>query len=108
MTTLAAHQIVADIADGGLDSDLEALKSAIDRRLSARRATLTIRDYSIGTKVRFNNRTGTRYMVGQTGVISSIKVKKVVVTLDTPIGRFERPNGIPAKTVCPIEILDII
>lgn len=106
MTTV--EQLVIEIGSGLHDHGLAKIKEALASRSSVLRSSRTLKDYSIGTKVRFNERTGTRYMVGQTGTVSGIKVKKVVVTLDTAIGKYTRHDGSAAKTVCPIEILDIV
>jgi hypothetical protein len=106
MTSTA--QLVADIDAGLYDNGLSTVKEAVDKRVSSIRKTRSLADFPIGTRVRFNDLTGTRYMVGQQGVISSIKLKKVVVTLDNAIGKYHRPNGGPARTVCPIEILDLV
>ena len=101
-------EIVDLIDTGEFDSDLFALKTAIDARIKIRRAALTLKDYPIGSKVVFNDKTGTRYMVGVTGTVVEHKVKKVVVQPDIALGRFDRGTEKAARTVCPIGILDLV
>lgn len=104
----SAEQLILDIESGSYDRGLAKIKEAVDKRMRAARLSLTVADYPIGTRVRFNEQTGTAYMRGQLGTVTGIRVKKVLVTLDTPMGRFERFDGSSASTVCPIIILDRI
>jgi hypothetical protein len=102
------ENLLQAIEDGKLDSELGWLKVAVADRIKVRRAFLTVLDYPIGSKVVFNEKTGTRYMVGVTGTVVEHKVKKVVVQPDIALGRFDRGTEKAARTVCPIEILDLV
>lgn len=104
--------LIAQIEAGSFDSSLGKVKAAIDSRMSASRKTRTLDDYHVGEKVVFNELTATRYMVGQQATIVSKKLKKVVVRLETPKGRFAhtRLDGEvqSALVTAPIEILDLV
>ncbi len=105
--------LVAQIKSGTYDSSLTKLKEAIEERLMASRGSRKLSDYNIGDKVVFNELTGTRYMVGQKATIVSMKQKKVVVRLDTPMGRFARVNPITGTTesanvTVPLGIIDLV
>jgi hypothetical protein len=96
-----------------MDSDLGKIKNAVDSRSPKARASLTINDYDIGARVRFNESTGTRYMVGQYATISGKNRTKVTVRLETPMGRFARVNPGTGKVessnvTVPISIIDLV
>jgi len=103
-----------DAVDSGVfDSSIDSLIEHLTARQGIVRRKRTVGDYSIGDKVKFNSLTGTRYMIGVTGIIVAKKQKKVVVRPDVPVGRFGRLNPItkqlePADVTCPIGILDLV
>jgi hypothetical protein len=117
LTTKGSRMNTQDILDainsGSMDSDLGKIKDAIALRTPKARAALTINDYNIGARVRFNESTGTRYMVGQYATISGKNRTKVTVRLETPMGRFARVNPTTgavdsANVTVPIAIIDLV
>jgi hypothetical protein len=117
LTTKGNRMNIQDILDainsGSMDSDLGKIKNAVDSRSPKARASLTINDYDIGARVRFNESTGTRYMVGQYATISGKNRTKVTVRLETPMGRFARVNPGTGKVessnvTVPISIIDLV
>lgn len=102
--------LVTDIAAGKFDSDLEQLAKAIESRKTLMRKVRTLGDFNVGDRVKFNELTGTRYMVGQYATIVSKNRAKVVVRLETPTGRFAKylPNGEvqSANVTVPLSIID--
>lgn len=107
------NELIDAINSGAYDSDLARLKEAVTSRTSAARKALTIDDYSIGARVKFNELTGTRYMVGQYATITSKNRTKVVVRLETPMGRFARVDRATgtvesANVTVPIGIIDLV
>lgn len=130
-TTLDVLQITDMIHAGTFDADIDQLSTAVNMRLqdlgklprttthtvpasttwaAAPSKRLAISDLSVGDRVRFNPQCGTKYMIGQTGVIKSKRRTKVVVVLDTPIGRFARRDSSgsvhSAPVVAPVAILE--
>lgn len=103
--------IIAQIEAGSYDADLGKIKVAIEKRMEQARASRTIKDYNIGDRVMFNEKTGTRYMVGQFATICGKRQKKLVVRLETPMGRFAKvtPTGVvSAEVVVPLAIIDLV
>ena len=102
--------LVSQIESGVYDKELVDLQKALENRIVKLRAGRTIKDFNIGDRVVFNNLTGTRYMVGQYATIVSKRQKKLVVKLETPMGRFAKiaPNGqvISSEVVVPVSIID--
>jgi hypothetical protein len=107
---MSIETLLADISSGTYDSSLGKINEALALRLKTVRKQLTISDYNIGDKVKFNEQTGTRYMVGETATIVSKNRTKVVVRLDNPTGRFARINPVTrqvesSNVTCPIGVL---
>ena len=110
---MSIETLLADIYSGTYDSSLGKINEALAIRLKRVRKERTISDYNIGDRVKFNEQTGTRYMVGETATIVSKRRTKVVVRLDSPTGRFARLNPVTrqvesSNVTCPIGILDLI
>lgn len=110
---MSIETLLADISSGAYDSSLGKINEALAQRLKTVRKQRTISDYNIGDKVKFNEQTGTRYMVGETATIVSKNRTKVVVRLDNPTGRFARVNPVThqvesSNVTCPLGILDLI
>lgn len=103
--------IVSQIEAGAHDADLAKIQAAVEKRISQLRSSRTLKDFNVGDRVKFNNLTGTRYMVGQYATVVSKRQKKLVVKLETPMGRFAKtaPNGqvISAEVVVPLAIIDM-
>ena len=118
---------------GTFDADLTELSTAVNMRLqdlgllpkSAPATTpasapfiskpvpkgkLTIDDVAVGDKVRFNDQCGTKYMISAVATVKSKRRTKVVVVLDTPVGRFARTDSsgkvYSAPIVVPTSILE--
>jgi hypothetical protein len=107
------EQLVSDIESGTFDSSLAKIKEAVDARLKASRISRKTSDYHIGDTVVFNDLTATRYMVGRKAIVTGMKQKKIVVRLETPVGRFERINPLTGKAessdiVVPVAIVDLV
>ena len=102
--------VLSQIASGKFDDSLDKITQAAKDRLSEVRKNKKITDFSVGDRVRFNELTGTRYMVGQYAQIISKNRTKVVVRLETPVGRFARylPNGEvqSSNVTVPLSIID--
>lgn len=110
---MSIETLLTDISSGAYDSSLGKINEVVALRLKAVRKERTISDYNIGDRVKFNESTGTRYMVGQTATIISKNRTKVVVRLDNPMGRFARTNPATGKVessnvTCPVAILDLV
>ena len=110
--TLTLEAVQEAINSGDLDANLAKLKEAVDSRMKTIRTTKTNKDFGIGDKVRFNDSCGTRYVVGLTATVVGMKQKKMIVKLDTPVGRFAKylPNGevVSADITVPPGIVDLI
>ncbi len=110
--TLTAQDLIDGIKEGKFDSMLGAIQLATEERLAASRKTRTMADYNIGDKVVFNNLTATRYMVGQKATVVGRKQKKLVVRLDSAVGRFSRVSAdgtsLPTDVTVPVAIVDLI
>lgn len=105
--------LLTQIEMGEYDADLSKIFSAVETRLSKVRASKTIKDFGIGDKIKINSNCGTRYLIGHTGKVVGVKRTKLVVTFDSPIGRFARVNPATrelesANVTVPIGIVDPI
>lgn len=102
--------VLDEISKGSFDQDLTKLADAVKERLDKTRRNKSISDFNIGDRVKFNELTSTRYMVGQYATIISKNRTKVVVRLETPMGRFARylPNGEvqSSNVTVPLAIID--
>ena len=100
------------IAKGELDKQLVPLKKLIDERLSVVRVDADIKDFVVGDRVVLNDKCGTRYLIGEEGVVVGIRRSKISITFDKPKGRFARTNSkgeiYSANVVVPIGIVDKI
>ena len=83
--------LVAAIRDGRFDDDLPALVDAINERRQRSERDLTrraLQHLSVGTRVRLDEHVRPKYLQRATGTIHQIDGTTVVVSLDTPAGRF--------------------
>jgi co-chaperonin GroES (HSP10) len=91
--------ILAAIASGELDGDLDtlaiAVQAAVDRRLRERPAP----SLAVGDRVYFNALTGRKSAVGQTGTIVGKATKNFDVKLDRPDHRQQRGRWVEVTTV---------
>lgn len=105
-------EIISAVEQGDLDTKLDLLESAISERKSKIRSGITISDFSVGNKVKVNERCGTIYLRGEIGTVVGIRRTKVVIQFDNPSGRFARKNSdgtiYSSDVVVPIQILDKI
>lgn len=103
-------EIISAVEQGDLDAKLDLLESAVLERKSKIRSATTITDFSIGNRVKVNERCGTRYLRGEEGVVVGIRRTKLVIQFDNPSGRFARKNSdgtiYSSDVVVPIEIID--
>lgn len=109
MTTTAT--LIAEIADGTFDEDLDKISEALSRRQSTVRSARTVKDFPIGSSIRFNDFCGTKYLRGSTAQVVGIERTKLLVTLDKPVGRFARVsdgNVYSAQIKVPPSIVDLV
>jgi hypothetical protein len=102
--------VISAVERGDLDAKLDMLESAVLERKSKIRSAVTISDFIVGNRVKINERCGTRYLRGETGVVVGIRRTKLVVHFDNPTGRFARKHAdgtiYSSDVVVPIEIVD--
>lgn len=102
----------AEIAAGVHDNDLAVICKAAGDRLIVTRTERKITDFCIGDRVKLNDLCGTQYLRNCTGYIVSKRRTKVIIKLDTPIGRFVRvtSDGVreSSEITVPVSILDKI
>lgn len=103
--------VLEGISSGKFDNDLSALGTAVKDRQVHVRKNKTISDFNVGDRVKFNEQTGTRYMVGQYATVVSKNRTKLVVRLETPMGRFIRVDSTgnvkSADVTVPAGIIDL-
>ena len=103
-------EIISSIELGEFDAKLNLLEKAVLERKSKIRSAVTISDFIVGNRVKINERCGTRYLRGETGVVVGIRRTKLVVHFDNPTGRFARKHAdgtiYSSDVVVPIEIVD--
>ena len=108
----STETLVREIELGVHDNDLANLEKALTERLRATRQARTIKDYGVGDKVVFNSLCGTQYLQGATGVVVGLKQKKLLVKLDSPMGRFVRYSSdgkVESSSISvPTSIVDIV
>lgn len=104
--------LVDAVEKGTFDDKLDLLEKAVMDRKSKIRSSITISDFIVGNRVKVNERCGTRYLRGETGVVVGIRRTKLVIQFDTPTGRFARKNSdgtiYSSDVVVPVEIVDKI
>jgi ribosomal protein L21E len=102
--------VISNIELGEFDGKLDLLEKAVLERKSKIRANTTIDDFVVGDAVTINDRCGTRYLRGETGVVAGIRRTKLVIHFDDPKGRFARKNAdgsiYSSDVIVPIEIVD--
>jgi hypothetical protein len=91
--TIEAENLLFDISSGKYDSSIEELLKSVEARVTEMRKSRTNKDFGIGDKVKFNTYCGTKYLHGHTATVVGLKQKKVLVTLDNPMGRFLRHDS---------------
>ena len=101
------------VESGAYDSSLSEMITCLQKRQKNVRVLRSIHDYEIGSRVKFNSLSGTKYIVGVEGTVVAKKQKKVVVRPDLAIGRFSRYDHIlkketPVDITCPVAILDLV
>ena len=109
--TLNSSTVLAAINAGEFDNELSSIIEAANKRMAVVRSTRTIKDFGLGDKVKFNNSCGTAYVRGLTATVVGIRQKKIVVKLDTPVGRFakyEDGKTVSADIVVPTAIVDLV
>jgi ribosomal protein L21E len=87
---MTKNEIMRLIEAGVLDASLNELQEAIEARLQETRVTRTIDQYGVGDTVIFNDLTGTKYVQGRTAKVVGKTRAKLLVKLDSPVGRFAR------------------
>ena len=92
------------VANGELDSHIDALAEAVSRRielLRAAREAILMATLRRGDRVRINHSARPQYLHGEPGTVIDWVGDKVVVRLDQPVGRFV--NG---EVRCPPAVLE--
>lgn len=80
------------VLSGQLDTQLPALIEAINRRrkiIQDQRTTAAIAKLRVGDRVRIGHDVSPQYLHGRHGEVHQIDHDRVVVCLDTPVGRFK-------------------
>ena len=111
LTTALEAAILGDIASGLYDKMLPSLEKAVSERLIVARNAREITEYGIGDRVKFNSYCGTQYLRGREAVVVGIKKKKLMVSLEKPVGRFVRyVDGVPTSVdiSVPPSIVDLV
>jgi hypothetical protein len=83
--------LIAAIRGGHLDDELPALVDAINERRQRSDRDLTrraLQHLTVGTRVRLDEHVRPKYLQGAAGTIHQIDATTVVVSLDTPTGRY--------------------
>lgn len=109
--TNAIEELKRDIAGGTFDEALAELEKIVQDRLMAVRKSHTAAKFGIGDKVVFNTYCGTKYLHGHKATVTGIRGKKILVTLDVPVGRFARfENGelSSSQISVPPSIVDLV
>jgi hypothetical protein len=87
------HNNLAErVLSGELDTQLPALVEAINRRwktIQDQRTADAMAKLHVGDRVRINHDVSPQYLHGRCGEIHQIDNDRVVVCLDTPVGRFK-------------------
>jgi len=95
---------------GELDSRLSAIRKLVDTRIELVREKVKATDFTVGDKVVINERCGTKYLRGETAIVTAIRRTKLTILLDNPKGRFARKTSAgetySADVIVPIEIVD--
>lgn len=95
---------ILDLTRAIRNGDLDASLSSIGSALKCRREELTLakrRSLTVGDTVYFTNTVKPSYLVGQAAKVTKINVKRIIVNLLNPIGRFD--NGVR----CPLSIIQM-
>lgn len=109
---VATENIIRQVEAGVFDAELDNLEKAVQARVMQVRKSRTKADFGIGAKVKFNSFCGTKYLHGMTATVVDLKQKKLVVTLDNPVGRFARyrADGTveSSRVTVPPSIVDLV
>lgn len=97
-------EVSAKIQRGEFDDKLRLISDKVEARLKALQKEITIADFNIGDRVILNDKCGTKYLQGKTGVIVGKKVVKLVMTLDKPTGRYQGKVTVPTHIVDKIAV----
>lgn len=85
---------IEEISSGKLDELLQDISQAAEARLLTIRRSRSATDFNIGDTVFFNDFCGTKYLRGQRATVISKARTKLIVKLETPMGRYARvANG---------------
>jgi hypothetical protein len=86
-----------EVAKGIIVGDYDDYLDQIGNSIKTRRDALApkIWDFSVGDRVRFNNKTGPKYLIGAVGTVTQVNRVKVVVDLDERRRRFFKNISVP-------------
>jgi ribosomal protein L21E len=87
---MTKNELMLLIQAGTFDASLNDIQDAIENRLKEIRVTRTVDQYGVGDTVIFNDLTGTKYVQGHTAKVVGKSRTKLLVKLETPVGRFGR------------------
>lgn len=90
--------VLTNIVLGKFDGDLDRIITAAN----SRRKTVgeaKIYSFSVGDRVKYNQLTKPKYLVGAIGTIKQINRTKVVVDLDSPAGKFSKNVITPTSLI---------
>ena len=98
--------LIAEIRRGQHDEDLDDLLLAIQ----GRKKSIGVRNFSaipVGSKVRFVPTIRPTYLRGMEATVVGKKVSKLIVRLDSPVGRFRGDIRVPGSLVEPVEVEEV-
>lgn len=93
-----SENILDTILGGSFDNELDTITSAIKQRKTIL-ANRLISSLDEGDRVKFNNTTRPRYLVGVEGTVKKINGKSVSIDLDMAHGRFFKNIRVPSSLV---------
>jgi hypothetical protein len=112
MTAVTFEEVKSAILSGKFSyEEMSELALTIDSKLSSSRTARTISSYGVGDKVKFNSLCGTKYLHGETAIVTGSARTKLIVKLEKPIGRFVRTIDGKAESVdirVPPSIVDLV
>jgi hypothetical protein len=103
-------ELLDSIERGEMDTKLDTISKAIEKRKAITRSAVTLDDFVVGDRVVINERCGTKYLLGEEATVVGIRRTKLTIQFENPKGRFVRKNAdgtiYSSDVVVPIDILD--
>lgn len=93
--------VLKEIRNGQHDDILEDIQMEVSRRRKVR-GRMQFAQLQVGSRVRFVQNIKPQYLAGMEATVVGRKVTKLVVRLDTPVGRFSGDLRVPPALIEPI------